>query len=161
MPTDEVENSNSTIKGRDSRFTKKPQMLPWEAERVPQRSRGKAELLYLDQNILNGSKTRRKNLAMAWIDYKKGIVNYLKMYKISHEVVNFIEKTMNTWRVELTAWGWSLAEAKIQICIFQRDVLSPLQRIIAMMPINRILRKCTAWYKHSRSQGKINHQMYI
>ena len=33
--------------------------------------RGTAELLYVDQHILNESKTRRKNLAMAWIDYKK------------------------------------------------------------------------------------------
>ena len=34
-------------------------------------SRGTAELLYIDQHILNESKTRRKNLAMVWIDYKK------------------------------------------------------------------------------------------
>ena len=30
------------------------------------------------------------------------------MYKISHEVINFIEKTMKTWRVELTVGGTSL-----------------------------------------------------
>ena len=35
------------------------------------------------------------------------------MYKISDEVINFIEKTMQTWVVELTAGGKSLAEAKI------------------------------------------------
>ena len=34
-------------------------------------SRGIAELLYIDQHILNESKNRRENLAMAWIDYKK------------------------------------------------------------------------------------------
>ena len=34
-------------------------------------SRDTAELLYIDQHILNESKTRRKNLVMAWIDYKK------------------------------------------------------------------------------------------
>ena len=34
-------------------------------------SRGTAELLYIDQHILNESKTRRKNQAMDWIDYKK------------------------------------------------------------------------------------------
>ena len=28
------------------------------------------ELLYIDQHIFNQSKTRHKNLAMAWIDYK-------------------------------------------------------------------------------------------
>ena len=66
-------------------------------------SRGRAELLNIDQHILNESKTRRKNLAMAWIDYKKVydmvphslIINCLKMYKISHEVINFIEETMD------------------------------------------------------------------
>ena len=86
------------------------------------RSRGTVELLYIDQHILNESKTGRKNLAMNWIDYKMAydmvppswIINCLKMYKISNEVINFIEKTMKTRRVELTAGGRSLAEAKIQ-----------------------------------------------
>ena len=82
------------------------------------------------------------------------------MYKISHEVINFIEKTMQTWRVELAAGGRSLAETKIQRGIFQGDALSPLLFIKAMMPLNHILRKCTAGYKLSRWQEKINHLMY-
>ena len=106
---------------------------------------------------------------MAWVDYKKTydmvpqswIINFLKMYKISHEVINFIEKTMKTWRVELTAGGKSLAETKIQRGIFHGDALSPLLFIISMMPLNHILRKCTVGYKLSRSQEKINHLMYI
>ena len=110
-----------------------------------------------------------ENLAMAWIDYKKTydmvpqswIINCLKMYKISHEIINFIEKTMKNWRVELTAGEKSLAETKIQKGIFQGDALSPLLFIIAMMPQNHILRKCTAGYKFSRSQEKINHLMYM
>ena len=68
---------------------------------------------------------------------------------------------MQTWRVELTARGRSFAETKIQRGIFQGDALSPLLFIIAMMPINHILRKCVAGYKLSRSQEKINHLMYI
>ena len=76
--------------------------FPEEQKECRKGSRGTAELLffYIDQYILNESKTRRKNLAMARIDYKKAfdmvpqswIINYLKMYKISHEVINFIEK---------------------------------------------------------------------
>ena len=68
---------------------------------------------------------------------------------------------MKTWIVELTAGGRSLAKAKIQRGIFQGDALSPLLFIIAIMPLNHILRKCTAGYKPSRSQEKINHQMYM
>ncbi len=45
---------------------------------------------------------------MAWTDDKKAydmgpqswVIHCLKMYKISHEVINFIEKIMQTWRVE-------------------------------------------------------------
>ena len=41
-------------------------------------SRDTTELLYKDQHILNESKTRQKNLAMAWIDYKKPCNMYRK-----------------------------------------------------------------------------------
>ena len=71
------------------------------------------------------------------------------MYKISHQVINFIEKTMNTWRAELTAGGRSFAEIKVQRGIFQGDAQSPLLFIIAMMSLNHKLRKCTAGYKLS------------
>ena len=73
------------------------------------------------------------------------------MYKISHEVLNFIDKTMKTCRVELTAGG-RLDEAEIKETIFQGDAQSPLLFIIAMMPLNHILGKCTTGYKLSRSQ---------
>ena len=123
-------------------------MFPDEQKGCRKGSRGTAELLYIDQHILNESKTRRKNLAMASIDYKKAndmvshswIINSLKMYKISDGVINFIDKTMKTRRVELTAAGRKLAEAKIQRGIFQGDALSPLLFIITMMPLNHIIK---------------------
>ena len=46
-------------------------VFPAEQKGCCKGSRGTAELLYIDQHILNESKNRRKNLAMAWIDYKK------------------------------------------------------------------------------------------
>ena len=142
-------------------------LFPDEQKGCRKGSRCTAELLFIDQHILNESKTRRENLAMAWIDDKKAydmlpqswILHCLKLYKISHEVINFIEQTMKTWRVE--PGGRSIAETKIQRGIFQGDALSPLLFIIAMMPLNHILRKCTAGYKLSRSQEKINHLMYM
>ena len=59
---------------------------------------------------------------MAGIDHKKAYdmvsQNCLEMYKLSNEVIMFIEKTMETWRVKLTAGGKSLPEVKIQRDIF-------------------------------------------
>ena len=83
---------------------------------------------------------------MAWIDYKKTYdmvlqrwtQHCLKMYKITDQVVQFIEKTIQIWRVEL-------------ILLF----------VIAMMALNHILRKCTASYKLIKSQKKSHHLMYM
>ena len=68
---------------------------------------------------------------------------------------------MKNWRVELIAGGKSLPETKIQRSIFEGDALSPLIFIIAIMPLNHILRKFTAGYKLSRSQERINYLMYM
>ena len=97
------------------------------------------------------------SIVMIWINNKKAydmvprswILYRLKMYKIPNQVVQFIEKTMKTWKVELTAGGKSLTKVKVQGCIFQGDALPPLRFVIAMMPLNHILRKCTAGYKLS------------
>ena len=45
--------------------------------------------------------------------------------------------------------------------IFQRDAQALLLFIIAMISLNHILRKCTAGFKLSTSQEKINHLMYM
>ena len=136
---------------------------------MPQVDQGTGKLLYTDQHIFNESQTRRKNLPTAWIDYKEAydfvlqscIIHCLKMFKTSDEVINFIEKTMKIWRVELTAGEKSLVEAKIQRGIFQRDAVSPLLFLISMMPFNHILRKFTGGHKFNKSQEKINHLMYM
>ena len=64
------------------------------------------------------------------------------MYKIPDQIEQFIEKTA-------------------QRSIFQGDALSPLLFVLAMMPLNHILMKCTAGYKLSKSQEKINQLMYM
>ena len=105
---------------------------------------------------------RRISLAMAWIDYRKAydvvlqscITDSLKLYKISDEVENFIEKRRKNWREELTAGGKTLTEVKIQRDIFQRDALSQLLFVIAMTALNHILRKCIGEYTITKLQEK-------
>ena len=54
-------------------------------------SRGKSELLNNDQHILNESKTRGKNsYGLDFLQSWK--IKYLKMCKILHEIINFIEE---------------------------------------------------------------------
>ena len=117
-------------------------------------SRGTGDLLYINQHILNESKTRRKNLAMAWIDYKKVydmvpqscIINCLKMYKISDEVINYWENYENLE---------SVIDNKLKQSVLG-DALSPLLLVIAIMLLNHIFSGCTGGYKLSKLQEKIN-----
>ena len=75
------------------------------------------------------------------------------------EIVKFFENPMKTWKVELPAGKKSLAEAKIPRGIFQGDSLSP--SLFCNSDNATQLRKCTTGYKISKSQGNINHLMYI
>ena len=115
LPTNDVENTNSTNKGKYLLLANKPRIASWRTERIQQHSR--ITLHNSTHPKWDQDKTEKKNLAMAWIDCKKvydmvpqsWILHCLKMYKISHEVINFIEKTTQTQWVELTVGGRSLA----------------------------------------------------
>ena len=61
----------------------------------------------------------------------------------------------------MTVGGKSLAEAKIQRGILQKNALSQCLFVIAIMPLNHILTKYTAGYKPSKSYENINHLMYM
>ena len=63
--------------------------------------------------------------------------------------------------MELTTGGKRLAETKIQRGIFQGIALLPLIFVIAMIPLNHILKKFNAGYKLRKLQEKINHLMYV
>ena len=153
-----MKNINSTNKGRDLQLANKPRIVLWGRERMPQRIQrhGRVTLYRSAHRKREEDQTQRSSYSLDW--QQSRIINCLKMYKISNEVINFIEKT---WRVELSAGGRSLAETKIQRRIFQGDALSPLLFITAVMPLNHILRECTAGYKLCRSQEKINHLIYM
>ena len=68
------------------------------------------------------------------------IFEYLKMYKISDKIINFISNDLKNWKVELTVKGKTLAEVKIQKRIFHGSSLLPL---LFVMPLNYVLKKYT------------------
>ena len=57
-------------------------------------------------------------------------------------------------RIKLIAKEKSLPEVKIRRVSFHGDTRTPLQFVNVMMPLNHVLRKCTAGYKHHESQEK-------
>ena len=126
LPIDDVENIYSTKKGGDLLLANKPRIVPWETKRMPQRTqrlrRSTPHRLAHPQR--EQDQTVKSSYGLDWLPKaydiapQSWIINCLKMYKISDEVINFIEKTMETWKVELRAIMRSLAEAKIQRGIF-------------------------------------------
>ena len=129
-----------------------------EQKECCQQTRDTRVLVYIDQHIINVRKTRRENPAATWIDYKiaydmvmqSWIIDCLRMYKISGEIIKFIENTIYNRRVELTARGKSLTEVKIQREISLGDVLSPLLFVILFTnPFARAGYDTTSIFKRS------------
>ena len=132
LPINDVENTNSTNKGKYLLLTNKPLIVPWRKQSMLQwiQRHSRITLHKSTHPKWEQDKTEKSSYCLAYDMVPQiRIIHCLQMYKISPEVINFIEKTMQTWR----AGGRRLTETKIQRGIFQRGALSPLLFIIAMM----------------------------
>ena len=142
-------------------------ILPMEQKGCRRKSRGTKDQLLIDKMILNDCRMRHKNLAMAWVDYKKAydmvphswIIECLKMACVPQNITTFLQQSMRSWNTELTSCGTSLGTVKIRRGIFQGDGLSPLIFVICMIPLSKVLRKAKAGY--SLGDVKINHLLFM
>ena len=96
MPTYDEENANDTNFGEDLQQIKSWSLLKEEQRGWRKETRGMEELMNVHQHILKESKIRRK-------------IDSFKLPKISDEVMIFMERTMKSWKLRLTAGGISLA----------------------------------------------------
>ena len=102
-------------------------LLPEEQKGCRRKSRGMKDQLLIDKTILKDCRKRRKNLAMAWIDYRKSynfvphswILECLDMLGIADNVRSFLEKSMKKWKLLLTLNGSDLCEVDVNRDIFQ------------------------------------------
>eukprot|EP00795_Rhopilema_esculentum_P003517 gene3517-biopygen1669 len=155
------------ISGNVYTFLDENEMLPEEQKGCKRNSRGAKDQLLVDKTILADCKRRHKNLAMAWVDYKKAydmvphswIIECLRLYRVSDNVVNFIERSMTNWKVQLTSCGETLGLVNIRRGIFQGDSLSPLLFVICMIPLTEVLRKVKMGY--TLDGVKINHLLFM
>ena len=112
---------------------------------------------------------RKKNLAVAWIDYKKAydmvphswIVECLGMVGVSEQIKLLLSERMKAWRVDLTCNNQSLGRVDIKRGIFQGDSLSPLLFVFCLIPLTLILHKSESAYQFSSTKEKINHFLFM
>jgi len=101
-------------------------------------SKGCTEQLLINAMICDDVRARKRNLFIAWIDFRKAfdslshgcIVEMLKLYRFHPSIIGFIERSMAKWSTTMTA---STVTTKvttdripIRRGIFQGDSLSPL-----------------------------------
>ena len=112
-------------------YLERNNILPEEQKGCRRKSRGTKDQLLIDKVILQDCKKGHKNLAMAWVDYRKAydlvlhswILECLELNQISENIKKFIENTMKNWATELTSCGENLGKVDIRRGIFQGDSL--------------------------------------
>ena len=84
-------------------------MLPEEEKGSRKGSRGTNDLLYIDRAVIKEVKSRNKNLAMAWIDYKKAddmvphswITECLDLFGVAENNRSLLVNIMKKWKLML------------------------------------------------------------
>ena len=82
-------------------------LLPEEQKGCRKGSRGTNYLLYIDRVVINEVQSRNKNLAMAWIDYKKAydvvphswIIECLNLFGVAENIKSLLVNSMEKWKV--------------------------------------------------------------
>ena len=124
--------------------------------------KGSNDLLYIDRAVIKEVKSRNKNLAMAWIDYKKAyMVPHSWIIECLENIKSLLVNSTEKWKVMLCSGNSELGGVEIKRDIFRGDSLSPLVFVLAMIPLSLILRKAKAAYEFSESKEKINHLLFV
>ena len=118
---------------------------------MQERSRGTNDLLYIDRAVIREVKSRKRNLAMEWIDYKKSydmvahswIRECLDLFGVAENIKTLLVNSIEKCRVMLCAGKLILSE------------------VLALIPLSLILRKTKAAYEFSEGKEKINHLLFM
>ena len=106
---------------------------------------------------------------MAWIGYRKAydlvphswVNQCMEMFGIAENLRTFLQKSMQQWRLSLTANGEDLGEINVKRGIFQGDSLSPLLFVLSMVLLPLIIKKVNACYKWGKKEYKLNHLLFM
>ena len=108
-------------------------LLPEEQKGFRKGSRGTNDLLYIDGAAIKEVKSRNKNLAMTWIDYKKAydmvphswIIERLDLFGVADNIKSFSVNNLEKCKVMLCSGNSEFGEAKLSV-VFFKEILYPL-----------------------------------
>ena len=97
-------------------------LLPEEQKGCRKGSGEANDLLYIDRAVIKELKSRNKNLAMAWIDYKKAydmvphswIIECFDLFGIAENIKSLLVNSMKKWKVMLCSGNSELGEVEIK-----------------------------------------------
>ena len=106
---------------------------------------------------------------MVWINYKKAydfvphswINDCMELFGIASNVRNFLDMSMERWKLSLTCNDEDLREVDVKRGIFQGDRFSPILFILNMLPLSLMLRKVNASYEWRKKEYKLNHLLLM
>ena len=110
--------------------------MPEEQRGCARNSYGCKDQLLINKTIIEDRKKKKKNLSMAWIDYRKAydsiphswILKTLRMYRFNEKVIRLMETSMNNWNTTMKPYyndGCIITDPiKIKRGIFQGDSFS-------------------------------------
>ena len=111
-------------------YLEREKILPEEQKGCKRGSRGTKDQLLIDKTILKDCKKRHTNLSMVWIDYRKAydlvphswVNECMEMFRIAENLRTFLQKSMQQWRLSLTANGEDLGKVNVKRGYFRETV---------------------------------------
>ena len=99
-------------------------LSPEEQKRCRKGPRGTNDLLCIDRAVIKEVKSRNKNLAMAWIDYKKAydivphlwIIECLDLFGVAENIKTLLVNSMEKWKVMLCSGNSELFFIPFSVC---------------------------------------------
>ena len=162
----------SIISDRSYKHILANDIFPEEQKGCTRNSYGCKDQLLINKAIIEDCKRKKKNLSVAWIDYRKAydsiphswILKTMSIYKFNNKLINFMEKSMKSWNTTmyLNHARGLITTDKISIKqgIFQGDSLSPLF-CLAVVSLRSDIKASGYGYKMNRNGVPISNLFYM
>lgn len=143
-------------------------LMPEEQKGCRKGSRGCKEQLTIDTVLTEEAKQLKKDLYVAYIDYKKAfdsvphslLIEILEVNKIDKVIVNLLRTLMHHWTTQLHLQGTNIGKIEIKKGIFQGDALSALWYCVTLAPLSNMLNTENVGYRLQTGQ-QIDHLAYM